>query len=255
MSTQKQCPKCGEKNPAEAVMCWACYTSLSGGAMAPAGAAVAGGAALSAPVDSGEKKKVEPKQLAIIGVGLLIALGVGATQLLGGSEEDDPGIISMPPPPSREPQPPPSPSGGVAPVTLGPAPDMPKGADAPVKFPYSMIAAPNARYSAATVAIVPTESGVTEGQAKGLATFCHRHLKKVKDFKRVEIFVFNDAQAAQEFAAYQNDQKGAPLQDYTSPRLMGVWPKALTRYLAEGDKAVYSSPQKNPTSFWKKTTT
>ncbi|RYG70864.1 hypothetical protein EON80_06595 [bacterium] len=27
----KKCPKCGEDNPAEAVMCWACYTPLSGG--------------------------------------------------------------------------------------------------------------------------------------------------------------------------------------------------------------------------------
>ena len=40
MSAQKQCPKCGEKNPAEAVMCWACYTSLSGGAMAAPPASV-----------------------------------------------------------------------------------------------------------------------------------------------------------------------------------------------------------------------
>ncbi len=207
-------------------------------------------------VDSGEKKKMDPKQLAAVGVVLLIAAGFGVKTMMGGGESGDTGdIISMPPPaPPQNAEPSNSSSSSGSPsVPTGPAPDMPKGSAPLEKFPYTMIAAPNSRYSAATVAIVPTENNLTEGQAKGLATFCHRHLKKVKDFKRVEIFVFNDTQAAQDFAGYQSEQRGAPLQDYTVPRLMALWPKAITRYWAEGDKAYYSSPQKSPTSFWKNT--
>jgi hypothetical protein len=70
----KKCPKCGEDNPAEAVMCWACYTPLSAAGGAPLGAtaAMSAGALAQGPMGKAgsgptpvegekEKKPVDPK--------------------------------------------------------------------------------------------------------------------------------------------------------------------------------------------------
>jgi hypothetical protein len=116
-----------------------------------------------------------------------------------------------------------------------------------------MIAAPNPRYPTATIAILPTQNDVNESQARGLATFAHRQLDKVKKFDRVEIFVFNDPKSAQEFATFQNERKGAPMTSdlYDSPRLAAVWPKSQVRYLSSNNRVSYTSPMRNPTAFWK----
>ena len=60
----KKCPKCGESNPPEAVMCWACYTPLSG-------SAGSGPSSQSTPAHAAEseKKAIPPWQLGLVAVG------------------------------------------------------------------------------------------------------------------------------------------------------------------------------------------
>lgn len=255
MSVQKQCPKCGEKNPAEAVMCWACYTSLSGG-VAAAGALAAPGAAPMS--DSGEKKKVEPKQLVIIGVALVVLLGLGAKMMIGGGDAP-PDVLSMETGKPKATTPPPAP---ISPTTnietpsttaFAQQPSQPTGAIAPARFPYQMLGAPNPTSQTATVAIVPTENDLSEGQAKGLAVFAHHQLNKIKKWPAVEVFVFNDVPAAQSFANYQNRLRGAAMTDsnYTSPELAALWPKALVRYYSRNERVWITSPRTNAGNFWK----
>lgn len=85
----KKCPKCGEDNPAEAVMCWACYTPLSGSA--PLGAGLTG-AAGTLPKGAGSpvgvplteepaKKGLDPKA---IGIGAFLLVGVIAAVMMSG---------------------------------------------------------------------------------------------------------------------------------------------------------------------------
>lgn len=261
MSAQKQCPKCGEKNPAEAVMCWACYTSLTGGGGGATALAGAAGGAIGGPApmaDSGEKKSMDPKLLGIVGVCLLAAVGFGVnTMMSGGGSEDDP-----------------LPSGGTVvpdkggstqtPVTIPPV--VSSGGPNPVspsapsqgeikqasKTPYTMVSAPSLRYAGATVIIVPTQNNVSTSEAKALASVAYTQIMQQKKFSPVEIFVFNDEQSAQLLGGYQSKNRGAPLttSDYGNPDIASCWKQAVLRQLSDGRKTVYSSPQSNPTNFW-----
>lgn len=255
MSAQKQCPKCGEKNPAEAVMCWACYTSLTGGVAAAGGITAPGVSPITAD-EGGEKKKIEPKQLAIIGVGLLVLLGVGAKTMLGGGEPEADELEITTGAPAKAPAP--APAATQPPVSTvvgpsGPAPSVPASVVTPQRFPYQMLGSPNPNASTATVAIVPTENDLTEGQARGLAAFAHRQITKAKKWPAVEIFVFNDVESAQSFANYQNRLRGAALteSDYTSSTLTALWPKTLVRYYSRNERVWITSPRTNIGSFWK----
>ncbi len=258
MSAQKQCPKCGEKNPAEAVMCWACYTSLTGGVTAAGGLAAPGAAPL-AMADSGEKKKIEPKQLAIIGVGLVVLLGVGATVMMGGGETE-PDDVAFTSGAAKSTNPNPAPAATTPPpvastvVAGGPAPGAPAVAQVPQRFPYQMLGSPNPNASTATVAIVPTENDLTEGQARGLATFAHRQISRAKKWPAVEIFVFNDVPSAQAFATYQNKNlrtRSMSDGDYTNPQLAALWPKAIVRYYSRNERVWVTSPRGSSGNFWK----
>ncbi len=267
MSAQKQCPKCGEKNPAEAVMCWACYTSLSGGAAAPAVGGPAGGGAMAGAIAGGadaggEKKKLEPKQLAIIGVGLLVVLGFAAKTLMGGGGGGgDDQLPTFDGSSSMNTQMNPPSGGGTtnqAPIGAGPAaggaaPGAPTTVAGATPFPYKMVAGPNPQIEWATMGIVPNQGALAEPQARGLASFAHHYQEKVKKFPAWEIFVINNEQAAQAFAKYQNDRRGQRMGpgDYQSSELMNVWAFTPVRYVSVNGKVTYSSPQKNPTGFWR----
>jgi hypothetical protein len=261
MSAQKQCPKCGEKNPAEAVMCWACYTSLSGGAMAaPAGAGPVGGAIAAGTMDdAGDKKKIEPKQLAIIGVGLVVALGFAAKTMMGsGAAPEDvmPDISAT------------GSSGGssttttstssssssstsTTPAATGPNPGGPAAAaaDAP-PFPYRLAVGPNPGSKWATMAIVPNKGAMKESEAKALAEFAYRYQQKSRKFPVVEIFVINSSQDADTFAEYQNKRRGDQMGAGDYQALRQVWGNTPVRYLNVNGRATVSSPQRNPDAFW-----
>jgi len=267
LTNQKKCPKCGEDNPTEAVMCWACYTPLTGAAataattagMAPGmpgapGVPGAHGAPGAPTLTTGEeeapKKAIQPWQMALVGVGLLIAIGVGVT-MMGGKTEEEP-ITTGSPPPELLPKSPSNPTTVNAPVLPAgplPAPDNTKPID---NVPYSMVAPPNPEYDFATMGIVSTEGDVTEAQARGLALFAGNQIKKVKPWKGMDIYVFNDMQAAQAFADFQNPRRGQMLgpAQYADPALMSVWPKAVARYYVLGGKPTWASPRSNPSGFW-----
>jgi hypothetical protein len=258
MADQKQCPKCGEKNPAEAVMCWACYTSLSGGAAA-VGIGAGGPAAApgKAPMtDSGEKKKIQPAHLAIIGVGLLVALGFGATQLLGSGGEAVDEFPLPPPKPqsssvSSEPA---QPQQAVISLPPGPSPAMPN-AVVPAAGPvYNIVASPNPREQWATMAIAPVNGQFKEKEAQAVAQFASRQLQRSKKYAATEIVVINDTRAAEIFSEHYNRNQQKPLSasDYTDPTLVAnVWPFTPVRYVNANGKESFTFPQKNPTGFWK----
>ena len=256
MSAQKQCPKCGEKNPAEAVMCWACYTSLSGGVAAPGGTLAAPGAA-TVMGDSGDKKKADPKQLAIIGVGLLVALGFGAKMMLGGGEEKEEILPTFTSTKTGTGTPPPTPTTsepintGTTVQTGGTAPAQPAGpvVQAP-PFPYTLAAAPNARLPYATMAIVPNQGELKESEAQALAKFADRYQQKAKKFPTVEIFVINNPQQARRFAEYQSSRRGEQMTDRDYQALQDVWGSTPVRYVNKNGKASFSSPQRSPGNFW-----
>lgn len=238
-------------------MCWACYTSLSGGASALAGAAAGGPASAvgKAPMgDTEEKKKIDPKHLAIIGVGLLVALGFGAKTMMGSGSEGETlpeGGFAAPtkaPPNPAPPQPPPP----AAPVGVAASPPTGGEVAAAGRMPFQFVASPNIRYAGATAAIVPTVTDAKVGEAKALAGMAHTQLNSLKKFAPVEIFVFNDERSARVLAMYQSKRRGAPLTsgDYQSPELVAVWKEVLVRYKSEGGRQSYSYPKDNPSNFW-----
>lgn len=234
-------------------MCWACYTSLTGGAVVAGGAMSGGGLKPGAMTDSGDKKKFDPK-FAVIGVGLLVIVGFGISKVMGGSEEDEPldlGKAKKKTVKNEESAPAPVVQASTA--SFGAPAEVPKGQSVPIGvFPYNMVAPPNPKAQWAVVGIVATTNELNDGQARGLAAFAHRQLDKVKKFPTTEIYVFNDVQAAQAFATYQNLRRGAQLtpKDYQSPSLTPVWNKALVRYLSFNNRVFYSSPARNPAGFW-----
>lgn len=262
MSAQKQCPKCGEKNPAEAVMCWACYTSLTGGGTGAAALAGAGGPSLggsSSPMtDSAEKKSIDPKQLAIIGVGLLVALGFGVKTMMGGGEEssDFPALPTSSgdtpkPQPASNPNPASVPVNGVA-VPLPPVSGNGGGQAAPAQGYFRVVVSPNPRQKWGTAAIVPTQSKADKSAALSYAVMAKQHIDQTTRFSAVEIYVINDAGAASTLRAYQSKSKGAPLteSDYTNPALSNVWNNAILRYVWNNGKSTVTYPFENPNNFW-----
>jgi hypothetical protein len=249
---QKKCPKCGEMNPAEAVMCWACYTPLTGGAV---GAGGAGAAAVGAPAviahdeEEGKKKAIPAWQMGAVGLGLLVLLGVGAKTMMVGSTDDtavdttgaivsDPGRVR------------------TGPATTGPAtgpslPTNPGGGSttsAPIAAPYTMVLSPNPNLEWGIAAIVPTQANTGGPRAAGIAGFARRTLKG--NWKAMHIYVFDSAQSAQTFNEYQIPRRSDVLQasDYSS--LAALWPHCLARYEYNGGKESYSEPARNPTGWW-----
>ena len=242
-------------------MCWACYTSLTGGATALAGAGGVGGAAIGAtPMsDSGEKKSIDPKVLGIVGVCLLAAVGFGVNTMMSGGGGEDPlpagGVIA----PNKQPaktttttSDPPINSGVAVANPIGPSPPTSTAVGEAQKTPYRMVSAPSLRYAGATIVIVPTQNNVTASEAKALASVAYTQILQQKKFSPVEILVFNDEQSAQLLSGYQARRRGAPLtlSDYTASDISSCWKQAILRQYSDGKRTVYSSPQTNPTNFW-----
>lgn len=251
---KKKCPKCGEENPTEAVMCWACYTPLSGESN---GAGSTPGRAEAATDSGEEKKKIPPWQMAVIGAALLggVFLGVrtmmpapsdaeeeetSTTETTGGTTTPD----ASGPGPSAPPAPAPS-----APPPAGTA------VPAPQEAPFTVVVPPNPRLSVATMAIVPTDGTATGPQAAALASYTRRQFKgNTKQWRSLYIYVFSDAQSAQYFAEYMKRRKGAALAASDFSYLSNLWGSVLTRYeytTYKGkrvERALY--PSKNPNGWW-----
>lgn len=256
---QKKCPKCGENNPAEAVMCWACYTPLSGGATVAAGAG--GAAAMAAPgtavagKDEGEKKPIAPWQIGVVVGALLLAVGFGIYTFMG-SSSDDPSSVSVNVT-DANPNYGPGPGGypNNSPVVSGPAPDSGPGGGPtidPKPIPYALIASPNVTMSWGVMAIVPNRAGTSPVAAASLAKFARNQFSGVTSWEGMHIYVFSDTQSAQAFNDYQAPRRHALLGPGEYGEVANLWPKCLARYEYRRngrEKVVY--PSRNPGAWWR----
>jgi hypothetical protein len=255
---QKKCPKCGENNPAEAVMCWACYTPLSGGGAvaAGAGAATASGA-VAAPGtavahEESNKKAIPPWQIGVIVVALLLGIGFGVSQFMGGSSSD---VIEGPggteySAPLAEPI---NPGSEPPPQVSGPAPEPGPVTGGPVQpefAPFDMIAPPNINSQWGVMAIVPTRSGVDGRKAVALAAFARRAFQNPR-WRAVHVYVFADRQAALQFKEYQRNRQSEVLGAGDMAALSNLWSRCVVRYEFNGGRENVRYPSRNPSGWWR----
>ena len=266
---QKKCPKCGEDNPAEAVMCWACYTPLSGAPAVGAGAVAAAGGGLAAkgPIGSplgapsgsegaGEKKKLDPKTIGVAAfmvVGILVAFLANGGMSGGGSgEEETPAAEDKPADPN--PGGGAAPTGGVAPPPFTAAPGGGGQAPpAPIPLPFQTVVPPNPKYKTGTMGIKVTGNGaLSPGQAAGFAKFARNQFARNGNWTDMQICVFSDDKTADAFKAYQGARRGAPLTnaDYAQLAARGVWNNSPAFLEARGKKELVYTPSLNPSGWW-----
>jgi hypothetical protein len=244
-------------NPGEAVMCWACYTPLAGGAggaVAGAGGAGGGTAAMSTPAmisDEGEKKPVEKWQIALIGVALLLGVGFGVRSMMGGDptvEElpltaPQPGAGNTLPPVNTPPVTSPEASGG-GPITSGPVPP-------PEPVPFTMVSAPNASQPWSVMAIVPTDPRTTPQRAVGLARFVRSAMGVAKN-KPMQIYVLSDRQAGSVFNEFQIQRRQSALgaAEYSQLAQTQLWSRCLAFYEVNGGRERFLYPSRSPGNWW-----
>lgn len=263
----KKCPKCGEENPAEAVMCWACYTPLAGGAAAAAGGGLVaprGGAAAVTPAATAaaeeEKKAVDPKIFLVAGL-LLVALVIGGftTGLFGGGGSSSSEDSTLP---AVDPQGPGNTTGGGAPppppppqqVTM-PSSDNSNSSSSDVKpppIPYTVVSPPNPRYETGTIGIVATQPNVSAAQAAGLARFAKRQFAPNGRWKNMQVAVFSNRAAAKAFQKYQAKRQNIRLSpgDYQALAGQGVWSSVPSFLESNGSREQIYDPSRNPNNWW-----
>jgi hypothetical protein len=246
---QKKCPKCGENNPVEAVMCWACYTPLSGSAAAgTSGTGPPGGPAAAHAGGESNKKAIAPWQIGVIGAAILVVAGMAFMSMRGPDTPEYPTgggsgggsipDITFPPQPNSNP--------------LVPQVDAPTvatgGAARDPAPPYNITTSPSTKSPVATVGMVPTQP-VTARQAAALATGMKQRLRG-GPWRSMQVYVFADQEAARAFNDHQRGRDGAPLglDDYKA--LQGVWQKTLARYENNGGSEGVRYPQSNPSGWW-----
>jgi hypothetical protein len=243
--SQKKCPKCGENNPAEAVMCWSCYTPLTqGGAVSSRddlGIMPPDGGALEA------KQTAQPWQLGVMALFVVVVLVAGVRSFMSPAQRE---IITPPPPPNQN-------------VTI----TLPDGNVSQIQpkleviqatmpqpeptSPFTMVAPPYPDVEWATMAIVPTKSNISPVDAAKLAGFARQQVVDGR-WKGYTIYVFADLQSAQVFKNYQDRRRGQFLMptDYLALRATNIWPKAMAVYDYSKGRAAIRYPSSNPNSWW-----
>lgn len=258
--SQKKCPKCGESNPVEAVMCWACYTPLSGAiAAGAAGAALPQGGAVSEREKT--KKAIPMWQIGVLGVALLCGVGYGAMSLMGGGSSEEATEIKVGPAPLPSGKSPgvsvtvpaflspsvSSPSVGVSASAPSVAPTAATNSAGQVRFVLGV--PPKRGIPWGTMGIVPT-STVSEQDAAGMAATASRQMAKTGNWNGLFVYVFQDSQTAEKFRQYQKQRSGEPLGDDDYNSLQALWPNTLLRYdYSRGNESV-RYPSKNPSGWW-----
>jgi hypothetical protein len=246
-------------NPVEGVMCWACYTPLTGGASAVgagAGAAakLGGPPGVSGPPDLEEKPKakVSPVQMGVIGVALVVLLGMGLRSMSGPALPDDPPNVLPEVPGGTRGGAPVIPSRPGQPPSQGPAGGTTATAPAGEPMAYSVTTPPSVKSTWATVGIVPADANTDSVMAGRIASLAHQRYSKTGQWDGIYVYAFADKQTAAVFQKYQQDRRGAALEpgDYQSPALQSIWPKTLARYeFSKGQEAI-RYPQANPTAWF-----
>ena len=264
----KKCPKCGEENPAEAVMCWACYTPLAGGAAAVAGGGLVtprGGAAAVTPAGTAaaekeEKTPVDPKIFLVIGL-LVVAMGIGAftTGLVGGPGTPDPGPV----PGDGGGDPPMDGGGGFVPPPQAPVqqPNFPTGGTTgggttggiPVQAAaFRMIFPPDPNKPNGTMAIMAPSPTLTPQQARALARVARQQVAPGGRWTSMQILVFNEEGAGRIFQKYQARRRGAKLtsREYAELASQGVWNAVPVYYESQGRSERVYLPSASPNNWW-----
>ncbi len=254
--SQKKCPKCGEMNPAEAVMCWACYTPLTAGAVAGGGTA----AMAATPVTTAEKKEkkaVEPWQIGVVAVAVVLALGFGVSQMMGssggeGTTDNVAGPIPKPPRTSgRDSGPSPDPFTGTLTV---PAPGGGAGTSMKIAdvVEYDVVSPPNPDLQWGVVGLAAKDPNVSSQRAAGMATFAHQQFGGQSKWKAMQIFVFKTREAATQFNRFQIGRKYDVVADDDYPGLAALWPNCIVRYEVNGNGAPdIRFPSKSPNGWWR----
>ena len=263
----KKCPKCGEENPAEAVMCWACYTPLAGGAAAVAGGGLVtprGGAAAVTPAGSAaaqeeEKSSVDPKIFVIVGL-LIVAAVIGSftTGLIGGSssgavpdvvplapgDTTGGGIAESPPPGPQQPQ--------VVPPTFTPQTSAPVADAGPATPQMKVVVPPDPRQPVGTMGIILNTPNASPAQALALAKFAKQTFERGGKWSGMQVVVFNNQEAAKTFLKYQAQRRGAKLTPYQYQDLanQNVWNSVPAYYETQGKTEMPYYPSNNPKGWW-----
>lgn len=257
---QKKCPKCGEMNPGEAVMCWACYTPLTGAAVG-AGAGGGGTAAVSTPGviahddDGGQKKAIPPWQMGAVGVGLLLLLGVGAKTMMGGGgggdggDGGDGGTTNGVQRPLDRPDRPNGPVNVPSTNPNGPIGPSTTTVD-PKPLPFTMAVPPNPASAWGVMAIVPTDSNIGATRAASLASFAAKMQARSGKWAAMHVYVFQDMASANMFKQYQVPRRSEALTAGDYNQLINLWPHCLARYEVNGGRESILYPSNAPNGWW-----
>ena len=264
----KKCPKCGEENPAEAVMCWACYTPLAGGAAAVAGGGLVtprGGAAAVTPAATAaaqntEKTSVDPKIFVV--VGLLIAaavIGSFTTGLIGGPgggteitpdvtqiTDTEPGTSGPPMPTTQTNITVTAPPSFTPPTNSGPS-------IAPAQTPqFKTVVPPDPRRTTGTMAILVNTPNISASQALDMAKSARQQFQAGGKWTGMQVVVFSDPGAVRTFSKYQTQRKGDKLTPYQYQELanQGVWNSVPAYYETRGKSGVPYYPSASPKGWW-----
>lgn len=235
-------------------MCWACYTPLSGSA---AGGNVPAGAnrnTHSATSDGEEKKSIPPWQLAVIGIGLLLAIGTGVKSMMPASTGEEPAsdIPAVTQNPAEPGAAAPAPVPAAAVVSAAPG----GGANVtPTEVPFKVILPPNPRTSVATIAIVTNDKNASGPMAASYAAYVRRQYASQNNrWTTLYIYVFSSDQGAQEFAKIMRQRRGAALSSNDMSSHTTLWSSAVARYEYSAvngkrvERVLY--PSKNPSGWW-----
>jgi hypothetical protein len=247
---QKKCPKCGENNPVEAVMCWACYTPLSGSVAAGAGAVLGGPTGAAARGRDREKKAIAPWQIGVIAAALLVVAGGGFMAMRGSSDstgydgEAGNTIFEAPPPTF--------PFNAGAGGSTAPAPptlNSPVGQQTqgqPVA-PYTVTTQPDPNSPIGMVGIVPRQA-VDPQRAAALAAGMSQRLSG--RWKNLHIYVFADTGTARNFNSVVRANGGRALSNQQYQQMRNVWAQTLARIEIIGGRRAVRYPSANPGGWW-----
>ena len=261
----KKCPKCGEENPAEAVMCWACYTPLAGGAAAATGGGLVaprGGAAAVAPGAAAaaqeEKQPIDPKIFLVVGLLFgAIVIGGFTTGIFGGGGGGDESLPAADPTTNKAttgtnkspaPAPAPAPGPPIA-ITPGNPSALP-----PIKH-YDVVSPPNPRYETGTIGILATQPNISAAQAGELAKYAKNQFAPNGRWRRMQVLVFNNPDVAKQFSKYQAKRDNIVLSEtqYNEMAQSGWWASVPAFLEAQGSTNQVFSPSRSPGNWWTKT--
>ncbi len=237
-------------------MCWACYTPLSGGAVAAGGVPAAG--TIGVTEERTKKTPIPMWQIGVLGLAGVGGLIFLAMSLMGGSSSTEPPVygtdttsttISTS---TRVTNPSFSTSSTSPSVSSGPA-AAPVTPAAPVtqtgQLRFTLSTSPQRGIPWGTMAIVPTDSAAAQ-DAAGLAATASQQMAKTGRWDGLYVYVFQDASTAQKFRTYQKDHDGQPLGEADYESLKDLWPNTLLCYQnSRGDEAL-RYPSKNPDGWW-----